>query len=83
MASDGASSASRAVPDARPCAGSMTPAWAPMRAPRPTVSEWLLLEERGVVSRSELRQLLELATPVQVSQSVTSGAELLPTADPP
>jgi hypothetical protein len=55
----------------------------PPVAPRPTVSEWLLLEEKGVVSREELRQLLELATPVQVSQSVTSGAELLPTADPP
>ncbi len=55
----------------------------PPVAPRPTVSEWLLLEEKGVVSRDELRQLLELATPVQVSQSVTSGAELLLAADPP
>jgi hypothetical protein len=55
----------------------------PPAPPRPSVSEWLLLEEKGVVSREELRQLLELAAPVQVSQSVASGAELLLSPDQP
>jgi len=55
----------------------------PPVAPRPTVSEWLLLEERGVVSRSELRQLLELATPVQVSQSVSTDGMHLPAGETP
>jgi hypothetical protein len=55
----------------------------PPVAPRPTVSEWLLLEERGVVSRSELRQLLELATPVQVSQSVSSDGLQLAAGETP
>jgi len=41
-----------------------------------------LLEEKGIVSREELRQLLELAAPVQVSQSVTTNSALVSPADP-
>ncbi len=55
----------------------------PPVAPRPTVSEWLLLEEKGVVSREELRQLLELSTPVQVSQPVSSGTAFEPGGEEP